>query len=244
MAQDQPADGAPHLNPMLDRARLAAEFARNGHVQIPQVLTRDWARRIHACLTEETVFRLVCNDGETQLDYSDLAPAERQAHTRAAWRRVGIDAFQYLYEQHILTLEGEPYADPGHTWARVTAFLNGRPFLDLARAVTGMPAIAFADAQASLYRSGHFLTAHGDEAKGANRLAAYVLSLTPRWRAEWGGLLEFIGADGHIAAGYVPNFNSLRLFRVPINHHVSCVAPFAMAGRYSITGWLRARQGP
>ena len=75
----------------------------------------------------------------------------------------------------------------------------------------------------------------------ANRLAAYVLSLTPRWRAEWGGLLEFIGADGHIAAGYVPNFNSLRLFRVPINHHVSCVAPFAMAGRYSITGWLRAR---
>ena len=154
---------------------------------------------------------------------------------------MGIDAFQYLYEQHILTLEGERYADLGHYWARVTDFLNGQAFLDLARDVTGMSGIAFADGQASLYRSGHFLTSHGDEAKGANRLAAYVLSLTPRWRAEWGGLLEFIGADGHIAAGYVPNFNSLRLFRVPINHHVSCVAPFAMAGRYSITGWLRAR---
>jgi Rps23 Pro-64 3,4-dihydroxylase Tpa1-like proline 4-hydroxylase len=241
MAQDRPVTDAPQLNPMLDRARLAAEFSRCGHVQIPQALERASAQRLHACLAEETPFSLICNDGEKQLDYPGLTPAQRQEHTRAAWRRVGIDAFQYLYEQHILTTEGERYADPDHYWARVTDFLNGPPFLDLARAVTGMSAIAFADGQAGLYRSGHFLTAHGDEAKGANRLAAYVLSLTPSWRAEWGGLLEFIGADGHIAAGYVPNFNSLRLFRVPINHHVSCVAPFAMAGRYSITGWLRAR---
>jgi Rps23 Pro-64 3,4-dihydroxylase Tpa1-like proline 4-hydroxylase len=239
--QDRTADMAPQLNPLLDRARLAAEFAAHGHVQIAQVLTRGTAQRLHACLTEETPFRLISNDGDRQLDFSAPTPAERQDHTRAAWRRVGIDAFQYLYEQHILTLEGEAYADPRHFLATVTAFLNGRDFLDLARDVTGLSDIAFADGQASLYRSGHFLTSHGDEAKGANRRAAYVLSLTPRWRAEWGGLLEFIGEDGHIAAGYVPNFNSLRLFRVPINHHVSCVAPFAMAGRYSITGWLRAR---
>lgn len=241
MSQDRPADETPQLNPMLDRARLAAEFAARGHVQILQLLQRQSAQRIHACLCEETPFSLICNDGGKQLTYHDLTPAQRQEHTRAAWRRVGSDAFQYLYEQHILTTEGERYADPGHYWAAVTDFLNGQPFLDLARAVTGMAAIAFADGQASLYRSGHFLTAHGDEQEGANRLAAYVLSLTPSWRAEWGGLLEFIGADGHIASGYVPNFNSLRLFRVPINHHVSCVAPFAMAGRYSITGWLRAR---
>ena len=231
----------PALNPELDRALLAAEFARYGHVQIPQVLDRESAQRIHACLIQETAYSLIFNDGEKQLEYHDLTPQQRQDFTRAAWRRVGLRTFQFLYEQHILTLDGGSYADPGHYWARVTDFLNGSPFLDFVRAVTGMPDIAFADAQASVYRAGHFLTSHGDESAGAKRQAAYVLSLTPSWRPEWGGLLEFIGQDGHIEAGYVPNFNSLRLFRVPINHYVSCVAPYATTGRYSVTGWLRAR---
>jgi len=242
MSQDgQITDASPQLNPLLDSAALAAEFLRRGHVQIPQVLTRQSAQRLHACLTGETPFMLISNDGDKPLEHPDPTPAERQDHTRAAWRRVGNTAFQYLYEQHVLTREGERYPDAGHYWASVTDFLNSPSFLGLAREVTGMADIAFADAQASLYRAGHFLTSHGDESKGAKRLAAYVLSMTPSWRPEWGGLLEFIGEDGHIASGYVPNFNSLRLFKVPINHHVSCVAPFAMGGRYSITGWFRAR---
>lgn len=232
---------APGLNPALDREVLAAEFARRGHVQIPQLLNRESAQRMHTCLVEETPYSLIFNDGEKQLEYHDLTQQQRQDFTRAAWRRVGLHAFQFLYEQHILTLDGSTYADPNHYWARVTDFLNGSQFLDLAREITGMPDIAFADAQASVYRAGHFLTSHGDESATAKRQAAYVLSLTPSWRPEWGGLLEFIGQDGHIESGYVPNFNSLRLFRVPINHYVSCVAPYAMAGRYSITGWLRAR---
>jgi SM-20-related protein len=241
----RPATGgrgdAPGLNPALDRALFAAEFARHGRVQIPQLLNRESAQRVYSCLAEETPYSLIFNDGEKQLEYRDLTPQQRQDHTRAAWRRVGPSAFQFLYEQHILSTNGETYADRGHYWASVTDFLNGPQFLGLAREVTGMPDIAFADAQASLYRAGHFLTSHGDESKTVKRRAAYVLSLTPSWRPEWGGLLEFIDKDGHIEAGYVPNFNSLRLFRVPINHYVSCVAPYAMAGRYSITGWLRAR---
>jgi Rps23 Pro-64 3,4-dihydroxylase Tpa1-like proline 4-hydroxylase len=231
----------PALNPELDRALLAAEFARRGHVQIPQLLDRESAQRVYACLTEETPFSLIFNDGEKQLEYHDLTAQQRQDFTRAAWRRVGLRTFQFLYEQHILTLDGQTYADRDHYWARVTDFLNGPEFLELVREITGMPAIDFADAQASVYRAGHFLTSHGDESATAKRQAAYVLGMTPSWRPEWGGLLEFIGQDGHIESGYVPNFNSLRLFRVPINHYVSCVAPYAMTGRYSVTGWLRAR---
>ncbi len=75
---------------------------------------------------------------------------------------------------------------------------------------------------------------------GKQRRAAYVLSLTPEWRAEWGGVLEFLDADGHIAEGYVPCFNALNVFLVPQLHHVSCVAAFAAAPRLSLTGWLRA----
>ena len=71
--------------------------------------------------------------------------------------------------------------------------------------------------------------------------AAYVLNFTPRWSPDWGGILNFIDRDGHVAEGYTPAFNALNVFRVPQLHSVSCVSPYAQAGRYSITGWLRER---
>jgi len=231
----------PALNPALDRVALAGEFARHGRVQVPRVLTRPAAQRLYSCLTDETNYALFANAGEESREILRPSPAERQEFTKAAWRRVGLGAFQFLYDRHTLTLNGEPYPDPRHYLAKVTAFLNGPDFLGFARAVTGIEGIEFADAQATLYRPGHFLTAHEDNNPGPNRLVAYVLSLTASWRPEWGGLLEFIDGDGQIEAGFVPGFNSLRLFRIPAKHHVSCVAPFAQAGRYSITGWLRAR---
>jgi len=55
----------------------------------------------------------------------------------------------------------------------------------------------------------------------------------------WGGILQFIAEDGHLAEGYAPSFNALNLFNVPQLHAVSYVAPFAQAGRFSVNGWLR-----
>lgn len=66
------------LNPALDRAGLAAAFARAGRLHIPDLLVAEHADRLHA-------------------------------------------------------------------------FLNGRDFLDFARAVTGLDDIAFADSQATRY---------------------------------------------------------------------------------------------
>jgi len=37
----------------------------------------------------------------------------------------------------------------------------------------------------------------------------------------------------------LPGFNTLALFRVPIRHTVSCVAPFAGGQRFAIAGWFR-----
>jgi len=115
-------------------------------------------------------------------------------------------------------------------------FLNAPEFLNLMREITGIPEIARTDGQATLYRPGDFLTVHNDEAKLAKRLVAYVLNMTPVWRSDWGGALQFIG---NIAEGYVPAFNVLNIFRVPARHAVSAVTPFGGL-RYSITGWLLA----
>ena len=75
-----------------------------------------------------------------------------------------------------------------------------------------------------------------------NRIAAFVVNLTPDWSADLGGLLMFTGADGHLEEAFTPKFNTLSLFRVPQPHAVSAVAPFARGARLAVTGWLR--RGP
>ena len=40
------------------------------------------------------------------------------------------------------------------------------------------------------------------------------------------------------ADGLLPTFNTLNIFRVPADHSVSMVTPFAGAVRYAITGWF------
>jgi Rps23 Pro-64 3,4-dihydroxylase Tpa1-like proline 4-hydroxylase len=234
-------DEPPRLNPQLDCAALAQEYRRNGRIHIQNVLNQASAERVYLCLRDETRYELCLNAAGDVHTLSDLTPKQRLDCATAAWRKVGIAGFQFLFDMHLLSFSGEPYRDPKHYWAKATAFLNSSEFLGFSREITGFESIEYADAQATLYRSGHFLTAHDDNTAGAKRLAAYVLSFTPAWRPEWGGLLEFLDETGQVERGYVPGFNTLKLFRVPMTHYVSMVAPSAMAGRYSITGWLRAR---
>ena len=68
-----------------------------------------------------------------------------------------------------------------------------------------------------------------------------MLNLTPRWRAEWGGQLQFLNTEGEVTESLIPVFDTLNVFRVPQSHAVSVVAPFAGAPRYSITGWWRSQ---
>jgi Rps23 Pro-64 3,4-dihydroxylase Tpa1-like proline 4-hydroxylase len=111
---------------------------------------------------------------------------------------------------------------------------------DFLRRVAGCGDIAFADAQGTAYSPGDFLTGHDDAFEGKNRRAAYVFSLTPVWRLEWGGLLIMHGDGDAPARAYAPEMNVLTIFRVGQMHSVSEVTRAAAYRRYSITGWLRA----
>lgn len=234
-------DVPPQLDPRLNRSALADQFGRRGRINIPEILTRRSADRLHFCLSREVKYRLCTNLQGRARALENLTEQERHAVSAAAWREVGIEGFQFLYEMHLVTLAGEPYAGPHHYLASLVQFLNGPEFLGFAREITGIADIAFADAQATLYGTGHFLTAHDDDVRESKRRVAYVLGLTPVWRPEWGGLLEFPAPDGEIETGFLPGFNTLKLFRVPQSHYVSVVAPYARSNRYSVTGWLRAR---
>ena len=95
------------------------------------------------------------------------------------------------------------------------------------------------DGQATRFLPGHFLTGHDDNDFNLGRVAAYVVGLTPHWRTEWGGLLQFHAEDGDVERGLAPKFNTMNVFTVPRLHSVSQVTEFAGAPRLSVTGWLR-----
>lgn len=229
----------------LDRAAIRTVFQRSGRVHIPGIFPTESALRIHQALEHETPWQLSLNAGQrnatlTREQTQLMMPADRVLLVDSI-NRAATSGFQYVFHNfpiHDLYATGQ-YA--GHCLMRVYEYLNSAHFLDFARDVTGFSDIALADAQATLFRPGHFLTAHDDQEAGKERLAAYVLNFTPTWRADWGGVLQFIDDDGHIAEGFTPMFNALNLLRVPQKHSVSYVTPSAEGGRYSITGWLRRR---
>lgn len=225
--------------------QIAQVYARAGRVHITPLLSRECAERAYRSLVEEVPWQLHLNDGEKSYDLAQeqvrLLPEATRVLLHERVHANAQQGFQYLFDNFPLS---DAYAlgrNLDMYAMRVFEFLNTPEFLDFVRQVTGSDEIASADAQATLYRPGHFLTQHDDLATGVQRIAAYVLNLTPQWRPDWGGILNFLDRDGHVAEGYTPAFNALNIFKVPQPHCVSYVAPFARAGRYSITGWLRAK---
>jgi len=229
-------DAAPALNPDLDRAALAEAFRRKGRLHIANVFSDASARRLFHALERETPWSITFNEGSKHFDFDHISPAKQQQMAYAAWNRAR-SGFQFFHHRHRLTAVGEAYTDPNHYFAKLVAFLSSQGFLDFIREVTGLPGIVWINAMATLYKPLDFLTVHDDDVPDDNRLVAYVFNMTPVWRPDWGGALQFFDPNGNIEEGFMPSFNALNLFRVPKAHSVAQVAPFG-GNRYAVTGWF------
>jgi Rps23 Pro-64 3,4-dihydroxylase Tpa1-like proline 4-hydroxylase len=233
----------PLLNPALDQDAIAQAYRRDGRVHIANILTPESAARVQRCLEQETDFAVFAR-GTDRLGLPSASALTQQQYAQlmgSAYAGAG-DKFHFLYDVHPMSNEGEPYSDQAHYLSVITQFLNNAPMLDLARAVSGVPRIAYASAQATRYRPGHFLNQHddGDGLHAQKRVAAYVLNMTPHWRLDCGGALLFSDRPGHLSEGFPPAFNAMNMFSVPQEHLVGFISPFAGAARYSITGWFTA----
>ncbi len=230
------------LNPSLDLDDLANVFARYGRVRVPNILADGLAQQWYDHLRCRTDWRQVVNSGNRTFE---LDRATRQAMSADqvkalddavyAGARAG---FQYRYETIRIPDGAEARvasADPLAAYAR---WMSGAEVLSAMRRITGNDVIAMADAQATAYGPGDFLTGHDDGVTGKGRVAAYVLGLTPLWRLEWGGLLAFHSGEA-MAEAWAPQFNTLNLFAVPQMYSVSEVTRAAPYRRYAVTGWLR-----
>lgn len=240
------------INPALDLAAAARRFADTGRVQVRDVLTRETAEEIRSILARQTPWGVAVQAGREdpagprQFRAGELAtPAGQQAAqagAEAAHGAIGRGDYAFLHARYSLVeaylgkwAEGSPHD-------LLVEYINAPEFLDLARAITGIDTLIKADAHASLFAPGHFLTNHSDEQAEEGWRVAYVLNFAmDDWHTDWGGYLVFYDADGDIVEGFKPRFNALNLFRVPLAHSVTYVPPFAPAGRLAISGWLRDR---
>ena len=233
------------LNPRLQPAAYRPIFARFGRLHVPDFLQPQHANALQAQLLRLSSWhRSVHVDAGSDIDvpveeWEELSPPERALIEQGIHDRAGR-AFQYVFDtvrvrEKALDDGGEP------ALAAAMKLVNSAAFLGFVRTLTGDDRPVFGDAMFTRYLPGHFLTAHDDEAEEGTRLYAYVLNLTPSWRADWGGLLLFLDEEDHVEEGYVPAFNALNIFRVPQRHAVSFVTPFAQGPRLSVTGWIRSR---
>ena len=228
----------------IDAAALADEFRRCRRVRIQPFLDEESARHLLEHIRSRDDWRLVVNAGEKVFEID--RPGQRSM-SAAQWRQldqlVGEAAgkgFQFRFESIRVPDDETERRQRASLLDQLALFLSHPETVDFFRQVTGAADIAFADAQATCYSAGHFLTTHDDGVEGKARRAAYVLGLTEGWRSGWGGLLRFHASNGDVEEAWAPRFNALSLFAVPQTHSVDVVAPYAEGSRYSVTGWLRA----
>lgn len=236
------------INPALDRRALAHRFREHGRVQVRDVLTPVAAQTVRRVLEQETPWGFGWQAGA---EPHKRASAAEMAAMSALQRQTIANGV------HVAGAAGE-YAVRFNSFPMLDAYLartapsspldllvehiNDQPFLGLLREVTGIAELIKADAQATLYAPGDFLSVHTDSHVAEGWRVAYVLNLADAdWRPDWGGYLNFLNDEGDVVEGWRPRFNVLNLLAVPQPHQVSYVAPFAPIGRFAITGWARDR---
>lgn len=221
-------------------------FERDRRLHLPGVLQPAGAEALHAALTTTTEWERTLTDRDREIDVPPAELAALSAEAQVALHR-GVyekarSGFAYLFETIRISGLSEAGRALDPAFQAIYRWLNGPEFLGAVAELSGDDRGVYVDCQATRYLPGFFLTGHDDEKGGKDRLFAYVLNLSPEWRAEWGGLLLFHDQAGNVAEGYTPAFNALNLFAVPQRHSVSLVTPSAGGARLSITGWIRSKR--
>lgn len=165
-------------------------------------------------------------------------PEQQRREWQRRFMRQAREGFQFSYLSYMMItgyLNGEL---PDSPLNRVVELLNRDDWLEPMRRIIGDGRPRRTNCQATCYRPGDFLALHNDHSDEEIRHAAYVINLGREWKADHGGLLQFLDEDGDVIDTMVPHFNTISLFRTPALHCVSPVAAHATGSRLAITGWL------
>ena len=232
------------LNSNLDIDQLAAEYRADQRVRITNVLEDSVAHKIREVLLNKVPYELayVVNNQNLSMSMEQLGATISQQR-RELFTALYAEASRgvgFLYNRFHLSQAKDHSLKDLHFLHELYAFLNSPQMLSVIGKITGAQDLVSADAQATCYRAGHYLTRHRDDLSGQERRLAYVFGFSESWHPDWGGLLQFFEEDGTPRDAWMPQFNTLSLFDVRHIHSVTHIAPYAAAPRLSITGWFRA----
>lgn len=230
------------LNPEVDVEALARDYAAKKRIHIANIFTEETAEQIYAVLDKQVPWELTWFDGEvdrctTFQEMNAMPPQERAAFVQKNHKQANNGfAFAYnTFKFHERFAEGK---FPDHPLQAVDKFLASPEMVAFFQTLTGDGEINAGGGHATWYAPGHFLTIHTDKIPRKDRRAAFVFNFTKTWRPDWGGELKFYPPQAtRVEEAYLPDFNSLNVFTVPVAHSVGFVAPFALYPRVAITGW-------
>ena len=232
------------INSELDVRHWRDELARHGRTQVEAFLQPEAAAFLAELLRDGLSWTLAYRkDGVSRvLPHAELAalPPDAEQGLFASIAHEARGRYGFAYDSYMMVTAYKEGRDPGLPLHRVLEFFNAPEFLEFTRILTGDATLRRVSAQATRYRPGQFLKYHDDREDGEGRRFAYVVNLTGRWQADWGGLLQFLDGEGRVIETMMPRYNTLSLFKVPAGHAVSLVAPWAEAPRLAITGWWQA----
>lgn len=258
------------LNSDFDVEKLRDLFRMRGRVRIRNLLRPDCANDLYQYLRQETPWRtfLVANEElKGTLPNEPNSPSVENMEDHSEFRTAAYEGaragFACVFDADELFPEDIEESMPGPTGSvanpadarggmyhtslvrEFQAFLASRRVTSLIGQISGLHEVEglHVRAHAVRFQVGHFMTLHAgtwSADKTRKRRASFYFNLTPEWRPEWGGMLEFRAPEADLIEAYVPNFNTLDLFAFPQGHWISTVAPFAggpvlgMAGRLYI----------
>ncbi len=217
-------------------------------VKVPRALTEESAALITKHIKKQVIWNLVFDHNATHKDLNSVEvenwTASQKQDLISVIHHQAKSGFQYHYETIPLYDIFHDNLMPGHFFNEIMRFLNDEKTLNYFRELLSCPEISFADGQITRFKAGHFLNKHNDDVANKNRFAAFVINLTSEWRPDWGGALHILGEQGELKQSFLPTFNEINIFKIPVDHYVGFVSPFADGHRLSITGWLRTGENP
>jgi hypothetical protein len=222
------------LDDTLNVWELRDAFLKKERLSVPgilraansQTLFEDLSATVPWCLT-------FAGSGEERTTIESSEVSTMDAHRRRAVAEIaysggGTDGAHLFYSS--------TYHSPIMT--KFSAFLNSGAFLQFLRDLTGIDSVRRVKTSAACYRAGHFYGFHKDRSDQGEQVGTVIFYVTPKWRYQWGGMLQFKDTDGQIDESIFPRFNSMTVMRANQAHAVSCVSPFAAIERFSIGGKL------
>jgi len=227
------------LTKQLDIESMSRAYAANQAIVIRNILDSAAAERLSHALTTAPWYLEIKDYRQAEMLRVPVSEVPDRAHLLgildSVRHQLDIDRLFFVR----LALADTEFGDTA--LAEFRRFIDSEGFLDVMRRITGKAGVDRVWAEATCYEKCCFLGGHRDDHHPDN-VVAFVFNMSKEWVLDWGGLL-MLSTPNAPPTILPPIYNSLAMFTVPRDHHVSAVSPAATGQRLSVTGWLRKAAG-